>query len=75
MWTRSWEGTQLRQLTPTDQRDIPYHMITCSAIKAGGNMDRMEGLWCLPFQVTVACEGALLSWRWMNTCLPMGSSE
>ena len=24
--TRSWEGTQLGQLTPTDQRDIPYHM-------------------------------------------------
>ena len=24
--TRSWEGTQRGQLTPTDQRDIPYHM-------------------------------------------------
>ena len=30
---RSWEGTQLGQLTPTDQRDIPYHMTSCSAIK------------------------------------------
>ena len=34
--TRSWEGTQLGQLTPTDQRDIPYHMTSCSAYKAGG---------------------------------------
>jgi len=22
--TRGWEGTQMGQLTPTDQRDIPY---------------------------------------------------
>ena len=34
--TRSWEGTQLGQLTPTDQRDIPYHMTSWSAYKAGG---------------------------------------
>ena len=34
--TRSWEGTQLGQLTPTDQRDISDHMVLCSAIKAGG---------------------------------------
>ena len=34
--TRSWEGTQPGQLTPTDQRDIPYHMTSCSAYKARG---------------------------------------
>jgi len=34
-YTRNWEGTQLRQLTPNDQRDIPYHMVLCSAYKAG----------------------------------------
>ena len=33
--TRSWEGTQLGQLTPTDQRDIPYHITSFSAYKAG----------------------------------------
>ena len=33
--TRSWEGTQPGQLTPTDQRDIPYRMASCSAYKAG----------------------------------------
>ena len=33
---RSWEGTQPGQLTPTDQRDIPYRMTSCAAYKAGG---------------------------------------
>lgn len=33
--TRSWEGTQLGQLTPADQRDIPDHMASCSAHKSG----------------------------------------
>lgn len=33
--TRSWEGTQLRQLAQSGQRDIPYHMMPCSAIKLG----------------------------------------
>jgi len=28
--TRIWEGTQLGQLTPTDQRDIPYHDVMLS---------------------------------------------
>ncbi|XP_074989722.1 LOW QUALITY PROTEIN: tubulin alpha-8 chain-like [Calonectris borealis] len=37
--TRSWEGTQPGQLTPTDQMDIPYHMTSCSAIKLGGEVD------------------------------------
>jgi len=32
--TRSWEGTQLGQLTPTDQRDVLYRMTSCSAMKA-----------------------------------------
>jgi len=26
---RSWEGTELGQLTETGQRDIPYHMTSC----------------------------------------------
>ena len=34
--TRGREGTQPGQLTPTDQRAIPYHMTSCSAYKAGG---------------------------------------
>ena len=31
--------------------------------------------WCLSSQVTITHDGALLSWRWLNTCLPTGSSE
>jgi len=29
----------------------------------------------LSSQVTVICDGALLSWGWLNTYLPMGSGE
>ena len=34
--TRSWEGTQTGQVTQTDQRDIPYHMMSCSVYKELG---------------------------------------
>jgi len=34
--TRTWEGTQLGYLTPADEKDIPHHVRSCSAIKAGG---------------------------------------
>ena len=49
---RSWEGTQLGQLTPTDQRDIPDHKMSCSAYKAGGRRRKRgvvqsDGI-CLP---------------------------
>ena len=32
-------------------------------------------LGCLSSQVTVMCDGTLLSWRWLNTFLPMGCNE
>jgi len=31
-YTRSWDGTQLGQLTQTGQRNIPYHMTSCSGV-------------------------------------------
>jgi len=34
--TGSWEGTQPGQLTPSGQRDIPYHIMSCSAYISGG---------------------------------------
>jgi len=34
--TRSWEGTQPGQLIAPDQRVIPCHMTSCSAMKLGG---------------------------------------
>jgi len=33
---RSWEGTELGQLTQTVQRDIPYHMTSCRRSSEGG---------------------------------------
>lgn len=33
---RSWEETQPRKLTPADQRNIPDHTASCSAIKTLG---------------------------------------
>lgn len=30
---------------------------------------------CLPSQVIIACDGALVSWRWLSTCLPMECGE
>jgi len=71
--TSSWEATQLARLTPTDQRDIPCHKISCSAYKAGGikRKGQRSELWCLPSQVTFTCGGGLLSWRLLNTCLSM----
>ena len=37
---RSWEGTQLGRLTPADQRDVPYHMMSCSIYKLGEKLAR-----------------------------------
>jgi len=40
--TKSWERTQPRQLTSTDQRDVPRHVMSCSACKVGARR-RKEG--------------------------------
>ena len=73
---RSWDGTQTGQLTPTDQRDIPYHMTLCSAYKARGK--RRKGVrsewWRLSSQAAIMHDEALLSWKGLNICLPMESS-
>lgn len=34
-WARSWEATQLGQVTPTNQRSMSYYMILCSEVKSG----------------------------------------
>lgn len=34
-WARIWERTQPGQLTPTDQRNIPYDVVLCSIINTG----------------------------------------
>lgn len=38
--TRGWEETQLGQQTPVDTRDIPYHVVSHSPHRAGGNRGR-----------------------------------
>ena len=56
-----------------------FQTIGCHAqhIKLGAEVGRggCSEWWRLPSQVTVRRDGALLSWRWLNTCLPMGSGE
>jgi len=42
--TRNWEGTQPGQLTPNDQRDVPYHMMSCSTYKVGGRRRKRKTL-------------------------------
>lgn len=76
--TRSWEGTLPGQLTPTNQRNIPSHLIPSdSAIKAGGKQEEVWHLvlWHLSSQVTIKRDEALLSWKWLNVCLLMGTSD
>ena len=58
--------------------DIPYYMMSCSVYKDGGRRRKGRDVWSdgvLTSQVTVRRDGALLSWAWLNTCLPMGRDE
>lgn len=68
------QGTQLVQMTPSDQRDIPDHMMSFSAIKNGRRRGHLA-LWCFSSQVTIVNDEAQLSWKCLNTCLPMGNSK
>jgi len=57
---RGWEGTQPGQLTPTDQRDIPYHITSRSAIKAGGKKEERRTFMIVAFVLPnnhYACSG------------------
>lgn len=64
---------------PNQQRDIPRHMTSCSAMKAQRKAEergrRRSWLCHLYPQATVARVEALLSRRWLNICLPMWRSE
>jgi len=52
-------------------------MASCSACKVGGKEGKgVHSESCfLSSHVTVTLDGALLSWRWLNTSLLMGRSE
>lgn len=61
---------------PTDQRDIPDHMASWSVCRARGR--RKEGLLeqeHLSSQASVTHHGAPMPWKWMDTCLSLGSGE
>lgn len=72
-----WEGTQPWQLALTYQRDIPCHMVLCSAMKTrgGGGRGNVCGYGiCLSKQLLM-CTEALLSRKLLDICLLMESSE
>lgn len=59
------------------QRDIPYHMVSCSAVKPLRKKEE-----CGTSEVTMFVLSGngyvwwtLLFWEWLNNCLLMGSSE
>jgi len=58
------------------KRAIPYNITLYSAIKAGGKKEegweKCSELEHLYSKVTFTRDRALLSWKWLNCCLPMG---
>lgn len=63
------ERAQLGQLTITDHRDNPDHMVSCSAHKAGR---RRKGDHSGPKSPLHVVSPTLLGMEWMNTFLPLG---
>lgn len=75
-----WSKVGRRQ----SQNSWPQWLKGCStlydpmlSIKAVGKEEKEGtlGFWCLSSPGSVTCEGALLSWEWLNTYSPMGSSK
>lgn len=74
---KGWDGTQLRQVTPANQRDIPYCVASCPAIRAGGRGeggDIQRGGVCPPKSLLCMMQPCS-SYRWLNTCLPIWCGE
>lgn len=73
LWGKSWERTQLGQVTPTDTRDIPDHTGPCSAYKPGRRRRRKQRMFWAVVLVfsSVTHDKALLSREWVNICLPI----
>ena len=60
----------------TKVQSTPYDVMLSN--KSGGKKEKTGWLSerrCLSPQVSAAGDGALLSWRWLNTCPPVGSHE
>ena len=57
-WARSWDATQLGQLTPTDQRDIPDHKTSALSNRSWGKKEQGRGS---PWRgQTLQCPSSLL---------------
>jgi len=71
-------GDTTRATDPT--RPKGYSM-PCDIVRSNKKLGEEEGSgghsewWRFSSQVTVSRDGALLSWGWLNTCLPTRSSE
>lgn len=72
--TRSWKRTQLGELTQTGQRSTPYHMASCSVIRAEGEKEEEKDIPNIDFCLPKPSWWALFS-KQMNICLPRESSE
>lgn len=64
---------QTGQLTPTDQRDIPHHLM-CSAEITGGKIKKGRNIH-LSSQPAIVCAEALIPRKQMEICLLMASTE
>jgi len=67
-------GGDTGRTADSGQRDIRYHTTSCSAYKVEG-WRRKEGTFGVMALVFQSNHHHLLSWRGLNICLPMGSSE
>jgi len=72
---KSWDGTQPGQLTPADQRDIPYLTMSCSAMESEGKEEDAGTFVVMAFVFPHNHYiKALFSKKWMDVHLPKGSS-
>lgn len=62
-------------MTKGISQTILHHAQDIKWREEGGRNVECSECWCLSFQVTIMCDGALLSWRWLNTRLPKGTTE
>lgn len=66
-----WEGTAWGQLAQTDQRNAPYLVVPCSAIKAGVKKEEWECLewWCMSsLKATTRDELCSSGSGWTSAC-------
>ena len=53
----------------------PYGIVLRNKSWGKNEEDGSSVSWCLSSHITITYDEAMLSWRWLNTCLTMGRSE